>query len=486
MRLIVVSNRVACPKGDEPMQGGLAAALLPAVRTSGAIWVGSDGKPSDGVEKEGFARVEALGSGAVATIDIPTAHYRGFYEGFANSALWPALHSRADLIRTCTEHYGAYCRVNELMARALLRFVSSDAMIWVHDYHYLSMAAELRRLGVNQPVGFFLHTPFPAPHVMASLPHSRELLQAMLSFDLIGFQTREDAANFADCVEAELGLLATGGIIRSNGGAVRLASFPIGINAREFADRAAKAAKRNELTRLAASLQGSKLVVGVDRIDYSKGLANRFRAFDRMLQLQPAAKRNVTLLQIGVPSRGQIDTYRNLQTELAALVSDINGRHAEVDWAPIRYLNKGFPQSMLAGFYRQAQVGLVTSLQDGMNLVAKEYVAAQDPLDPGVLVLSRFTGAAKQLDAAMLVNPHDIDAVACSISLALAMPAVERRERWDAMMKTLLSSSLDAWFSDFVAALVACPRTFRSRASESVFSPPARARRLELTAISTL
>jgi trehalose 6-phosphate synthase len=484
MRLIVVSNRVACPKGDEPMQGGLAAALLPAVKTSGAIWVGSEGKPSEGFDKEGFARVEALGSGAVATIDIPGAQYRGFYEGFANSALWPAFHSRADLIRTCTEDYAAYRRVNALMARALLRFASPDAMIWVHDYHYLSMGAELRKLGIDLPLGFFLHTPFPSRHIISSLPHHRELVQAMLSYDLIGFQTDDDVDNFAGYLKEELGLPSADGVIPSRNGGIRLASFPIGIDANDFADRAARAARRPDVARLQESLETSRLVIGVDRVDYSKGLAHRFRAFDRMLQLQPSAKRAVTLLQIGVPSRAGIETYQQLQCELAALAGDINARHGEVDWTPIRYLNKAFCQSTLAGFYRRADVGLVTSLNDGMNLVAKEYVAAQDPLDPGVLVLSKFTGAARQLGAALLVNPHDVDEIARSVSLALAMPVGERRERWDTMMRTLRSSSLDAWFSDFVSALSGSARSSRLVPVPSFGLSPMRGRRPELTAVS--
>jgi trehalose 6-phosphate synthase len=487
MRLILVSNRVACPKEDEPMQGGLASALLPAVRTSGAIWVGCDGKSSEGVEKEGFARVEALGSGAVATIDVPSAHYRAFYEGFANSALWPALHSRADLIQTCTEDYAAYRRVNALMARALLRFARPDAVIWVHDYHYFAMAAELRKLGIELPIGFFLHTPFPTRQVFTSLPHHRDLMQAMLSYDLIGFQTDDDVENFAGYLEQELGLVGQDNVIPSSNGDIRLASFPIGIDVNEFAERAVRSVRRPEVMRLRDSLAGSRLLIGVDRVDYSKGLSNRFRAFDRLLALQQTAKRAVTLLQIGVPSREGIETYQELQTGLATLVGDINARHGEVDWTPVRYLNKAYCQSTLAGFYRSAHVGVVTSFNDGMNLVAKEYVAAQDPLDPGVLVLSKFTGASRQLDAALLVNPHDIDGIARGLSLALAMPSGERRERWDAMMRTLKSSSLETWFSEFVVALSECPRSLRPvPAAPPPDVSPMRPRRPGLTAVSRI
>src|SRR6202023_286213 len=281
----------------------------------------------------------------------------------------------------------------------------------------------------------------------------RELIRAMLCYDLIGFQTADDVANFADYLQRDLGLAGKDNVFVAAENTTRLASFPIGIDVKGFAERAVKSATRPEVSRLCSSLHGSKLVIGVDRVDYSKGLSNRFLAFDRMLELQPGLKRAVTLLQIGVPSRGEIEVYRRLRTELAGLVGEITGRHAEVDWVPIRYLNRGFAQTKLAGFYRAAQVGLVTSLNDGMNLVAKEYVAAQNPLDPGVLVLSQFAGAARQLDAALLVNPHDIDEVARTLANGLGMPADERRERFNAMMATLKSSSVDIWFSDFVSAL---------------------------------
>jgi len=452
MSLIVVSNRVARPKADEPMAGGLAAALLPAVRTSGAIWVGASSRLLDAGDKD-FAEIEALGTGAVAMVDLPKAHYAGYYEGFANSALWPVLHSRTDLIRTTVDHYHSYREVNACMARALLRFVRPDALFWVHDYHFLTLGEELRRLGIDQPIGFFLHTPFPSRHVILSLPNHRELARAMLSYDVIGFQTDQDLRNFADYLQHELGQTVVDNAVLTERGLARLASFPIGIDVKAFAERATKAVALPEVSRLRSSLQGAQLVIGVDRVDYSKGLDNRLRAFDRMLELEPNLKRGVSLLQIAVPSRCQIDTYRTLHHELSTLVGEINGRHGEVDWTPIRYLNKGYSQLTLAGFYRTARVGLVTSLHDGMNLVAKEYVAAQNPLDPGTLVLSEFAGAARQLDAALLVNPHDIDGMARTISRALTMSAEERRERWNAMMATLEASSLEAWFDDFVAAL---------------------------------
>ena len=470
MNLVVVSNRVAHSKPNEPMTGGLAAALLPVVEKSGAIWVGSSGHVRDGVQKEPFAEIEALGEGALAMLDLPAAHYGGYYEGFANSALWPALHSRTDLICASQDDYLSYREVNAFMARALLRFKKPDTAFWIQDYHFLALGAELRDLGVMQPVGFFLHTPWPARAIIEGVPHHRELIEAMLAYDLIGFQTQDDCDNFLICVESDLGLAVKDGVVTSRYGTSRIAVFPIGIDPEKFARQAAKAASHPDVSRLRRSLNGEKLAIGVDRLDYSKGLINRINAFDRMWTLQPALTRNVSLLQIATPSRGAIEAYGNLQNELAKLVSDVNGRHGEVDWTPIRYLNKGFGQNVLAGLYRAAQVGVVTPLHDGMNLVAKEYVAAQNPADPGVLVLSKFAGAANELDTALLVNPHDIDGMARTIATAVSMPLIERRMRWEAMMTKLRAGTIQQWFADFVDALQ--ETGFDKAAGEPVITEP--------------
>ncbi len=453
MKLVVVSNRVSRGKANEPMTGGLAAALLPVVEKSGAIWVGSSGRVRDGGQKDPFAEIEALGAGALALLDLPAAHYGGYYEGFANSALWPALHSRTDLIRASNEDYFSYREVNSFVARALMRFQKPDTALWIQDYHFLALGAELRELGVTQPIGFFLHTPWPARTVISGVPHHRELIEAMLAYNLIGFQTQDDCENFLGYLSSDLGLEIENDVVTSRYGKSHIKVFPIGIDPQKFAEQAAKAASHPDVSRLRRSLDGEKLAIGVDRLDYSKGLINRMRAFDRMWTMQPALARTVSLLQIATPSRGGIEAYGNLQDELAKLVSDVNGRHGEVDWTPIRYLNKGYSQTVLAGLYRAAQVGVVTPLQDGMNLVAKEYVAAQHPADPGVLVLSKFAGAANELDTALLVNPHDIDGMARTIATALLMPLTERRMRWEAMMVKLRAGTIQQWFTDFVDAL---------------------------------
>ena len=473
MTIIIISNRVARPKPDEPISGGLAAALLPAVEHSGAIWVGASGKLAGPGARDSLAEIEPLGAGALATVDMPSEHYNRFYKGFSNSVLWPAFHSRADLIRADAEDYASYREINAFMARSLLRFARPDAAFWVHDYHFITLGAELRARGVTQPVGFFLHTPFPSHSVMIGIPQHRELVEAMLAYDLIGFQTSDDVANFSEYVDRELGIAAAGDTYHYKGKTTRLAAFPIGIDVKAFADRATKAAARPEVSRLRASLQGRQLAIGVDRLDYSKGLPNRMRAFDRVFTSRPDLKKSLSMLQIAVPSREQITAYRQLQTELAGLVGEINGRHGDVDWTPIRYINKPFGQDILAGFYRTAQIGVVTPFHDGMNLVAKEYVAAQNPLDPGVLVLSERAGAARQLDSALLVNPHDIETMASTIIRGLSMSAPERRERWNAMRATLEASALDGWFSDFTSALTVRPRRSVARPAVVASAPVA-------------
>src|SRR5246500_4661287 len=391
-------------------------------------------------------------------LDLPPAHYGGYYEGFANSALWPALHSRSDLIRVSQDDYRSYREVNAFVARALVRFLKKDTVFWVQDYHFLALGAELRELGVNEPVGFFLHTPWPARGIFEGVPRHRELIEAMLAYDLIGFQTEEDRDNFVDYLRSVPGLKLNDDVVASSHGRTRLAVFPIGIDAEMFASAAAKAVTHPDVSRLRKSLNGEKLAIGVDRLDYSKGLINRVAAFDRMWTLEPSLLRTVSLLQIATPSRGGIEAYGRLQSDLAKLISEVNGRHGEVDWTPIRYLNKGFSQAVLAGLYRSAQVGVVTPLHDGMNLVAKEYVAAQNPLDPGVLVLSSFAGAAKELDAALQVNPHNTDEMASQIARALAMSLEERRDRWHRMVVKLRRASVRNWFSDFLHTLTAVRR----------------------------
>ena len=436
MNLVVVSNRVARGKANEPMTGGLAAALLPVVEKSGAIWVGSSGRVRDGFQKEPFAEIEALGAGALAMLDLPAAHYGGYYEGFANSALWPALHSRTDLIRASQDDYLSYREVNAFMARALLRFRKPDTAFWIQDYHFLALGAELRELGVTAADRLL-----PAYAVARARRDRRRAASSRTD--------RGDAGLRSDRIPDPRRLrefsrlyppesrppgsrrrrhLASRQDPRSR--CFRSASMPKnsrGGRQGRVASRRVAAAAQPATARSSRSASIGWIIprdwsTASTRSTGCGPSSRRWRARYRCCRSQP-------------PRAASIEAYGNLQSELAKLVSDVNGRHGEVDWTPIRYLNKGFSQTVLAGLYRTAQVGVVTPLHDGMNLVAKEYVAAQNPADPGVLVLSKFAGAANELDTALLVNPHDIDGMARTIATALSMPLTERRMRWEAMME---------------------------------------------------
>ena len=455
---------------------GLVTALEPVLVATDGTWIANGSGNADRETVDAHDRLRVPPEQPRYTLRrvwLSAEEEKGYYEGFANSALWPALHSRSDLIHVSHDDYQSYCEVNAFMARALLRFRKPETVFWVQDYHFLALGAELRDLGIRHPIGFFLHTPWPGRGIIACVPHHRQLVEAMLAYDLIGFQTDDDRDNFLGYLRSDLGLQVEGGVVTSRYGKTRCAVFPIGIDPEKFATHAARAASHPDVSRLRRSLNGEKLAIGVDRVDYSKGLVNRIEAFDQMLTLQPALKRTVSLLQIATLSRGTIEAYGNLQSELARLVGEVNGRHGEVDWTPIRYLNKGFSQTVLAGLYRAAQVGIVTPLHDGMNLVAKEYVAAQNPSDPGVLVLSKFAGAANELDAALLVNPHDIHSMAGSIATAFSMPLVERQMRWEAMMTKLRAGTIQQWFADFLEALQGAHFASEEPASGKVGLDPA-------------
>ncbi|MFK4531912.1 trehalose 6-phosphate synthase [Bradyrhizobium ottawaense] len=444
MNLVIVSNRVAGGNVNQPKTGGLEAALAPVVQQSGAIWVGPR-RPSEADQS-----VMALGGGRLVRVDLPAEDYRRYYEGFANSELWPALHSLTNRISSSEDNYNSYREINALMAKALLKYSDRDAF-WVHDYHFLPLGTELRDRGVQQPIGFFLHTPWPAPHVQL-LPHHRELVESMLAYDLIGFQTDEDRQNFLACVRADLELTPdeNGVVISRNGRVTRCQVFPIGIDTDRFAQYAADAGSHADALLLLQGLDREKLAVGVDRLDYTKGLDNRVRAIDHRLNKEP---RSISLLQIATTSRSGIKSYDDYQNDVAALVEDVNARHGADGWMPIRHETKPQSQAVLAALYRAARVGLVTSLRDGMNLVAKEYVAAQDGSNPGVLVLSKFVGAAKELDGALLIDPNDIEDIADKILIAFSMSPAERICRWKKMMAKLRAYPIQKWSAHFISEL---------------------------------
>ncbi len=455
-RLVVVSNRVALPGSDQA--GGLAVALNAALQETGGLWFGWSGRTVRG--ESGELHEQREGDIAYLTVDLSKDDFDGYYNGFANRTLWPLLHFRPDLVDYNRETHAAYRRVNALFAEKLAAELRPDDIVWVHDYHLMPLAEELRARGVESRLGFFLHVPLPSADLIGSLPNHQLPFGALTAYDLLGFQTQRDLERFQDYLRLYAGgkVLDQGVLQDRDGRRFHGGVFPIGIDTPHIAELAADAVRKSGVRRLKSSLAGRALAIGVDRLDYSKGIPERFRAFACFLERHPDQRGKLTFLQIAPVSRGGVSEYRDLRRELEQLAGHINGGLAEPDWTPVRYVNRNYPHATLTGFYRMARIALVTPLRDGMNLVAKEFVAAQDAEDPGVLVLSTFAGAARELDGALQVNPYDLDGVADTISAALEMPLDERQQRWRTMMERVTRYDIHAWRRDFLAALAATPR----------------------------
>jgi trehalose 6-phosphate synthase len=452
-RIVIVSNRVPSPNERGPRAGGLAVGLADALK-DGGLWFGWSGEIAS-AECSNVNHAVADGI-TYATIDLSQEDYDRFYVGYANSTLWPLLHFRLGLIDFKREDLEGYVDVNRTYAAALALELRPDDIVWIHDYHLIPLGQELRKLGVKNRLGFFLHIPFVPASLFTALPQGDQLLRAFCAYDVVGFQTEEHRRDFLDCVEQILGLKAVGdGEVETSAGRMRAIANPIGIDARGFAALARKAEKSTETQRLKESLVGRALVIGVDRLDYSKGLPNRFDAFGRLLNSFPEHRQKVSYLQIAARSREDVSEYQAIRRELDRKAGNINGRFAEFDWVPLRYMTRAVGRNTLAGFYRAARIGLVTPLRDGMNLVAKEFIAAQDDNDPGVLVLSRFAGAAEDLGEALIVNPFDPDEIAEAMHEALRMPLDERKDRMARLRSRVFTVTAEAYCRDFLKALAA-------------------------------
>jgi trehalose 6-phosphate synthase len=460
-RLTVVSNRVSVPSGDGAKRaGGLEVALRPALQHNGGVWLGWSGKI--GTREKLRTRSIKYKNVEYVVTDLTKHDYQEYYNGFANRVLWPILHYRLDLAEFARRDLSGYFRVNDHFATELEKVIKDDDLVWVHDYHLIPIADALRRRGHSNRIGFYLHVPFPPPEVMTSLPNHEQLIPLLMQYDVVGFQTEGDAGNFvryliSECNQTrEMRVLEIAGnqtALSLNGRQTRIGNFPVGIEPRTF-QRLARRNMRSPLVKeMVASLGGRLLVIGVDRLDYSKGLIQRLDAFDHFLANHREWVGKVTYLQITPKNRSEIPEYAELEEALGSAAGRINGKYGEVSWTPIRYVNRVYGRSALAGLYRTARVGLVTPLRDGMNLVAKEYVAAQNPEDPGVLILSRFAGAAIEFRRALLVNPYDPESVAGAIAQALAMPIEERRARHQALLAAILDHDVDRWQREFLAAL---------------------------------
>jgi trehalose 6-phosphate synthase len=452
-RLIVVSNRVALPK--EARAGGLASALHAALAERGGIWFGWSGRTVEESERTlGSARD---GNIEYALLDLTRAEYEQYYLGFANRTLWPLMHFRPSLLEYRRADFAGYRAVNRLFAEHIARIARDDDLIWVHDYHLIPLAAELRALGVAARIGFFLHIPLPPAALLRMLPHHEELFPTLAAYDLIGLQNPRDRDALLDYFhcETDTRLVAEKDTLQlRDGRRLQVRAFPIAIDTLAVARQAARAINSAATHRLIRSLENRALAIGVDRLDYSKGLPQRFEAFAHFLSQHPEWRSRISFLQIAPPTREEVPEYRELRSHLERLAGATNGRYAEPDWMPIRYVNRSFNQTTLAGFYRAADIAVVTPLRDGMNLVAKEYVAAQAAEDPGVLILSSFAGAADELTQAIVINPFDADDISDSFEKALTMPLAERRERWQAMFDYLVRNDVAAWRATFLNALL--------------------------------
>ena len=453
-RLIVISNRVSVPSEENAgNQGGLAVALTSALREYGGIWFGWSGKQTD--HFTGHIDLQRHQGVTTATVDLEEQDIDEYYNGYANRTLWPLFHYRIDIAEYEREFAGGYQRANERFADTVRPLIEPADTVWIQDYHMIPLGAELRKRGCRNRMGFFLHTPWPPRRLLATLPEAQELVETLFAYDLIGFHTEEWLQSFVDFARHEMDAeIGEDGLLHVGERSVRLLVCPIGIDAKEFAALAASENARRTYAQMQKSAVGRAMIVGVDRLDYSKGLEERFLGYERFLDEHPEERKEVFLLQIAPPSRATVESYQRIRNALEGLSGRINGTHADLDWVPIRYVNQGYPRDVLAGAYRASRIGLVTPLRDGMNLVAKEYVAAQDPEDPGVLILSRFAGAAAQLEDAVLINPHSAEEISDAILQALCMPREERIARWRRMMDNVEQQDVMWWLRRFTDALL--------------------------------
>lgn len=450
-RLVIVSNRVPAPRVKGSASAGGLAVALQAFVAPGTLWFGWSGRLAE--QTGSTAQIVHGGGIDYATIDLGRDDYDRFYVGFANSALWPLLHFRMGLMRFTREDFAGYLAVNTSFAEALLPLLRPDDVVWVHDYHLIPFAAALRVAGFTGRIGFFLHIPFVPASVLEALPVARELLAALCAYDVVGFQTRTHLSDFLDCVRRFNDFALDGEEVVAEGHRVRAIANPIGIDATGFARIAQRSAGTAYIQRMRESLNGRALIISAERLDYSKGLPNRFEGFARLLARFPQHHRRVSLLQIAARSREDVAEYQTLRRELDRLAGAINGRFSQFDWMPLRYMTQTVARTKLAGLFRYARVGLVTPLRDGMNLVAKEFIAAQDPADPGVLVLSRFAGAAEELTDALLVNPYDPDDIAEAMHAALEMPLEERQARHATQRRAVFDVTAARYGNVFMEAL---------------------------------
>lgn len=457
-RLITVSNRlpVTVSRDDgrvviKPSSGGLATGLQSVTRGDESLWIGWAGDPTDSAAdaRDLHAQLAALHTRAVS---LSAHETEVFYEQISNAVLWPICHDRIDQLPLLIEGWDTYEAVNQRYADAVVAEWRPGDTIWVHDYHLLRVPRLLRERLPDARIGFFLHVPFPNPEIFFTLSVRRWLVEGMLGADLIGFHTRRYRGHFTATMRRLFGVemdQATSTIAYDDR-RISLGIFPMGIDARAFASRAME--REVSARTLELKEPGIRLLVGIDRLDYSKGIQRRLLALERLLIHHPEWRERVRLIQVAVPSRGRVGAYRRVRSEVESLVGRINGEFATPSWSPIQYLYRSVPMTTLVGLYRAADVMLVTPVRDGMNLVAKEFVACRADED-GVLILSEFAGAADELTDATIVNPYDVDGVADAIHAALTLPGIDRRARIRRLREKVFGHDVHVWAAEFRSAL---------------------------------
>ncbi|HUT51860.1 MAG TPA: trehalose-6-phosphate synthase [bacterium] len=459
-RLVVVSNRLpsfrpeaGLKSGTRQSAGGLVSALLPAMEASNkGIWMGWSGR---GVSAKQPAQVRVIEHPLMSLIgvDLTERQVEDYYNGFCNRTLWPMFHSFQGRVKLDKEQQECYFQVNEKFGAALLDFLEHGDVVWVHDYHMAPLGRFLRQGGFRGPIGFFLHVPFPPQEMIEILTDPVSFMDAWLDYDLVGFHTERYLDNYLEVAERlKLGT-RRGRNLEAGNRRQRVIACPIGIDPSLYDPGRESGGLGSRRKGLRSLIPDIKLVLGVDRLDYTKGIPERIDSFEYFLKRFPQWRRRASLVQICAPSRTRVREYQEQKRTVDAKVGRINGEQAEHDWTPIRYLYRSYDQTDLARFYRDADVALVTPLRDGMNLVAMEYVAAQHLESPGVLVLSRFTGAAEFLPQAVLVNPYLIDSVAEGIDRALSMPLRERKDRHQTMLEFVTNNTSAKWADTFLDAL---------------------------------
>ncbi|GHD90453.1 alpha,alpha-trehalose-phosphate synthase [UDP-forming] [Pseudocitrobacter faecalis] len=468
-RLVVVSNRIAVPDDKKASAGGLAVGIMGALKSKGGLWFGWNGEIGD--ENAPLQKV-TQGNISWASFTLNEQDHEHYYNQFSNAVLWPAFHYRLDLVTFQRECWDGYLRVNSKLADKLLPLLQDDDDIWVHDYHLLPFASELRKRNVNNRIGFFLHIPFPTPEIFNALPPHAELLEQLCDYDLLGFQTENDRLAFLDCVSAQTRLTTRSKTHTAWGKTFRTEVYPIGIEPEEIAKQA-RGPLPPKLAQLKAELKNVKNIFSVERLDYSKGLPERFQAYEALLEKFPQHHGKIRYTQIAPTSRGDVQAYQDIRHQLETSAGRINGQYGQLGWTPLYYLNQHFDRKLLMKVFRYSDVGLVTPLRDGMNLVAKEFVAAQDPENPGVLVLSQFAGAANELTSALIVNPYDRDEVATALDRALNMPLAERISRHAEMLEIITRNDIHHWQAQFMSDLKRItPRSEESQMESKVAAFP--------------